>query len=328
MGSRRRPVRAGPLHIGREDARRAGDRPEGVVADGSLPGRGPRGSFPATRYVAGSSVTLILASRPNVYTGSPLLRAAHKREDAAWIAAALASPEALFVPVWRSRNLMDGVAEGKPEAVLLPAQPGGRLARMAGRTARPGLSSASREPQPVFALDVSAAEDPQPLLPAGAGTFTDLRAVAGALPAAGRLDAGACARPDALAQPPSLLRGVRRPLRGQQRRPRHALLGLRQQPFPPHRPRRDHAGAPRRERAARPLPSVSQHQHVFHACGLRGAGRESGGSGQARGGGGIRHARGPACTTTAASPGRFRPASCWGSMARRCPRRSPSIRPK
>ena len=66
-------------------------------------------------------MTRIIATRPNVYTGSPLFRAAEKREDAGWIAAALASPEALFLPVWRSRNLMRGVAEGKPEAVFLPA---------------------------------------------------------------------------------------------------------------------------------------------------------------------------------------------------------------
>ena len=54
----------------------------------------------------------IPASRPNAYTGSPLDRAALRREDADWIAAALADPETLFAPVWRSRNLMRGVADG------------------------------------------------------------------------------------------------------------------------------------------------------------------------------------------------------------------------
>jgi NAD+ diphosphatase len=37
-------------------------------------------------------------------------------------------------------------------------------------------------PTPVFTIDLSAVEDPLPLLPADLGEFTDLRAVAGALP--------------------------------------------------------------------------------------------------------------------------------------------------
>ncbi|WP_431270931.1 hypothetical protein [Dankookia sp. P2] len=40
----------------------------------------------------------IPASRPNAYTGSPLDRAALRREDADWIAAALADPDTLFTP--------------------------------------------------------------------------------------------------------------------------------------------------------------------------------------------------------------------------------------
>ena len=64
-------------------------------------------------------VPLILASRPNAYSGSPLDRAAQRRDDAAWIEAAMASDAAVFAPVWRARNLMRGVAEGAPEAVFL-----------------------------------------------------------------------------------------------------------------------------------------------------------------------------------------------------------------
>ena len=51
-------------------------------------------------------VTLILASRPNVYSSSPLDRIATRREDPAWIAEKLADPDTLFVPVWRTRNLV------------------------------------------------------------------------------------------------------------------------------------------------------------------------------------------------------------------------------
>ena len=61
----------------------------------------------------------IPASRPNAYTGSPLDRASGRREDEAFIAAALADPDTLFAPVWRSRSLMRGVEEGRPEAVLV-----------------------------------------------------------------------------------------------------------------------------------------------------------------------------------------------------------------
>ena len=72
---------------------------------------------------------VFLASRPNVYSGSPLDRAAQFRDNAAWIEAALASEEALFVPVWRARNLMRGVAEGMapllgPDTVVLTAMNG------------------------------------------------------------------------------------------------------------------------------------------------------------------------------------------------------------
>jgi len=120
----------------------------------------------------------IPASRPNAYTGSPLDRAAPLREDAAFIAHALAEPDTLFVPVWRSRSLMKGVADGRPEAVLLTGA-AAEAVRMAGG---PWCFLGLWEKRPVFAVDCSAAEDPLPLLPEGMGGFTDLRAVAGLLP--------------------------------------------------------------------------------------------------------------------------------------------------
>ncbi|MCB4820798.1 NAD(+) diphosphatase [Roseicella aerolata] len=121
----------------------------------------------------------IPASRPNAYTGSPLDRAALRREDADWIAAALADPDTLFVPVWRSRSLMKGVPEGAPEAVLLTGA-AAEAVRMAGG---PWAFLGLWEGRPAFAVDCSQAEDPLPLLPEGMGAFTDLRAVAGLLPA-------------------------------------------------------------------------------------------------------------------------------------------------
>jgi len=123
-------------------------------------------------------MNVILASRPNAYTGSPLDRASNRRDDEAWIAAALAHPDALFAPVWRSRNLMRGVAEGKPEAVFLTAAAAEAVRMSGGPWAFLGLQG----PVPVFAVDVSATDDPLPLLPAELGELTDLRAVAGLLP--------------------------------------------------------------------------------------------------------------------------------------------------
>ncbi len=122
-------------------------------------------------------VTVILASRPNVYTGSPLNRAAEKRDDEAWVAAALVDPGALFAPVWRARNLMRGTAEGKPEAVFLTHEAAEAVRMAAGAWAFLGLLSGV----PLFTVDVSTADNPLPLLPEGPGEFVDLRAVPGLL---------------------------------------------------------------------------------------------------------------------------------------------------
>jgi NAD+ diphosphatase len=120
----------------------------------------------------------IPATRANVYSGSPLDRAGKLRDDAEWIAAALESDQALFIPVWRSRNLMKGVEAGRPEAVLLSRQ-GAEAVRMAGG---PWAFLGLWEGRPVFSVDCSTSDDPLPLLPDGMGAFTDLRAVAGLLP--------------------------------------------------------------------------------------------------------------------------------------------------
>jgi NAD+ diphosphatase len=120
----------------------------------------------------------IPASRPNAYTGNPLDRAAEKRDDAEWIHQALADPETLFAPVWRSRNLMKSVENGRPEAVLLTPAAAEAVRMQDGPWAFLGLW----EKRPVFAVDCSAAEDPLPLLPEAMGGFTDLRQVAGLLP--------------------------------------------------------------------------------------------------------------------------------------------------
>jgi len=121
--------------------------------------------------------------RRHAYTASPIDRASHLREDEAWIAARLQDPDTLLVPVWRSRSLMRGVEQGTPEAVLPTLEAAASLAATGGPTAFLGVwNEGAFAGRAVFAVDLSAAEDPLPLLPERVGAFTDLRQVAGLLP--------------------------------------------------------------------------------------------------------------------------------------------------
>jgi NAD+ diphosphatase len=123
-------------------------------------------------------VTYIIASRTNVYTGSPLDRANERRDDDDWIAATFAAPDTLFAPVWRARNLMRGVAAGQPQAVLLEGSTAIALRDAAAHWAFLGL----QDRRPVFALDISTHDEPAVLVGVADAEFTDLRAVAGTLP--------------------------------------------------------------------------------------------------------------------------------------------------
>lgn len=129
----------------------------------------PRSGFP---------VRPIPASRPNAYTGSPLDRASDRRDDEVFIAAALAAADTLFVPVWRARSLMRGVEEGRPEAVFL----GNGAAEWARDGSVPWAFLGLRGGTALFAADLSAHDDPLPLVPADLGTLADIRATAGLLP--------------------------------------------------------------------------------------------------------------------------------------------------
>ncbi len=123
---------------------------------------------------------VIHPGRANAYTGSPLDRAAHLRENAGWLTQALAAPGSLWAPVWRSRNLILDVADGAPQAALLT---GAALDAVRPALDCPwALLGLWHDRTPLFAIDLSAADDPLPLLPPAAGAFTDLRAVAGSLP--------------------------------------------------------------------------------------------------------------------------------------------------
>lgn len=123
-------------------------------------------------------MTFIIASRPNVYSSSPLDRIATRREDHEWINEQLINPDSLFVPVWRSRNLIRGLDVGHPEAVYVTGEMAERLRMQAGPWAFLGLL----EGRAVFAIDVSGAEDPMPLLSEDQGAFVDLRSVGWGVP--------------------------------------------------------------------------------------------------------------------------------------------------
>jgi NAD+ diphosphatase len=118
--------------------------------------------------------TPVRASRPNVYTGSPLDRVAERRTDAAFIAEALASAEAIVAPVWRAQSLFQGERArffGTKQALGWEADP--------NRWLFLGLW----EGRPVFALDLGHHEAPQAFLPEDAGHFADIRTLGGLLPA-------------------------------------------------------------------------------------------------------------------------------------------------
>ncbi len=135
----------------------------------------PSGSQNLAEY---PNVTLILASRPNVYSSSPLDRIATRREDHAWIEQQLSNPDSLFVPVWRSRNLIRGTDTLSPEAIYLSGETAVTLRMQQGPWAFLGLL----DQQAVFAIDISMADDPVPLLPESLGSFVDLRSVGWGVP--------------------------------------------------------------------------------------------------------------------------------------------------
>ncbi len=124
-------------------------------------------------------MTVIIASRPNTYTGNPLDRADGRRTDEAWIEQRRADPSSLWVPVWRARTLFRGLDEGKPEAVLLTSEAAAGLRMTGGAWAFLGLmdSGGQQDDVAMFAVDISAVDDPTPLLPDGTVRFEDLRRI-------------------------------------------------------------------------------------------------------------------------------------------------------
>jgi len=107
----------------------------------------------------------------NFYAANGLDRAGHRRREPEWLSRQLTHPETLFVPVWRGQNLVAGVAEGTPSAMLLTRE---ALVSLEGEAVLLGL----REAHAYFALDLSHREAPLEAIRTEAPIeFTDLRRI-------------------------------------------------------------------------------------------------------------------------------------------------------
>lgn len=109
------------------------------------------------------------------FTGSSLDRASHRRTDEDWIAAQLRDPHTLVHPIWKLQSFAVGLEDG-------PLVPGffapGLCEGLANADAACVFLGLGRD-RAVFALDVSAAENPETTGPlAGLGRFYELRASA------------------------------------------------------------------------------------------------------------------------------------------------------
>jgi NAD+ diphosphatase len=126
---------------------------------------------------------------PLFYTGPSLDRCAQRRRDPDWIAARLAEPGTLVVPVWRGNCLVSAEAGGHRAAFL---SVGSALALGAPPASMPLLGLSTGEGTggvpggaAIFAADLSALEDPASLPElSAAGGFEDLRAAGPTLPLA------------------------------------------------------------------------------------------------------------------------------------------------
>ncbi|HVV66210.1 MAG TPA: NAD(+) diphosphatase [Rhizomicrobium sp.] len=115
------------------------------------------------------------------FTGNPLDRASDKRTDAAWIEAMRRAPASLVLPLWRLQPLLLG-EEGGTETVRLGLFAPGLCESLAAPNA-PCIFLGLDNDRAVFALDLSAAADPQNSGPlARLGRFSEARAAAMVLP--------------------------------------------------------------------------------------------------------------------------------------------------
>ena len=130
----------------------------------------------------------------NFYTDGALDRAAHLRRGEGWLGDLLARPDTAIIPVWRSKNLVSGLADGPgksgveallsaprgdPKSVMLEGEAAAGLCEAGGQIVLLGL----REARAFIGVDLSAVGAPEslpplePILASGDTVFADLRAV-------------------------------------------------------------------------------------------------------------------------------------------------------
>jgi NAD+ diphosphatase len=118
---------------------------------------------------------LVLPKNPNIFANSPLDRAAHRRPDREWLAAALSAPTAAIMPLWKLNPFVIRGREGRREAGWITAELCRPLMRPDSLTVFLGEHRNSAH----FAIDISDQADPERTGPlAGLGTFADLRTIA------------------------------------------------------------------------------------------------------------------------------------------------------
>ena len=95
------------------------------------------------------------------YSTRHIDRADQHRKDPEWLAARLAHPQTRFLPVWRDRNLVQGLDQSPPApcGVTLTQDTAFSIIKAASTTVFLGLEGDTA----VFAVDLSFMDEPQAL---------------------------------------------------------------------------------------------------------------------------------------------------------------------
>src|SRR5438270_7976709 len=108
---------------------------------------------------------------PNYYAAPGFDRAGLRRRDAEWLRRAAADPTSIFVPVWRSQNLVVEIEGGEPRAAVLTVEALGAVYGGLGAEIVEERLSAGElvllgilGKRPHFAVDVSPLEAPLEML--------------------------------------------------------------------------------------------------------------------------------------------------------------------
>jgi NAD+ diphosphatase len=115
------------------------------------------------------------------FSGNPLDRASERRTDATWVEAKLSDPSSLIMPMWRLQPFLLGAEKADPPLELGLFRPG--LCESLAAPDAPSIFLGLEDERALFALDISAANDPASGGPlAGLGHFREARGAAMLLP--------------------------------------------------------------------------------------------------------------------------------------------------